>query len=50
MKALKYILWFLLALAQLIEYTYSIFHAIVETIGLKINEGVDFLKVQYAKI
>jgi hypothetical protein len=49
MKALKYILWFLLALAQLIEYTYSIFHAIVETIGLKINEGVDFLKVQYAK-
>jgi hypothetical protein len=49
MKAIKYILWFLLAVAQLIEYTYSIFHAIVETVGLKINEGVDYLRVQYQK-
>jgi hypothetical protein len=49
MKAIKYILWFLLALAQLIEYTYSIFQAIVETIGLKINEGVDYVEVQYQK-
>ena len=49
MKVIKYILWFILALAQLIEYIYSIFHAIVETIGLKINEGVDYLKAQYQK-
>jgi hypothetical protein len=47
MKVIRYILWFLLALAQLIEYIYSIFQAIVETVGLKINEGVDYIEVIY---
>jgi hypothetical protein len=49
MKIGKYILWFFLTLAVIIEYTYSVFHTIVEAIGLKINEGVNALEAAYQK-
>lgn len=36
-------------IAMVIEFIYSVFHAIVEAIGLKINEGVNALDEVYQK-
>ena len=47
-KFKRYILLALYIIAATIEFIYSIAHAIVEAVGLKINEGVNALE-EYQK-
>jgi hypothetical protein len=48
-KLTAYTLLTLLIIVLIIEYTYSVVHALVEAVGLKINEASDALEIQYQK-
>jgi hypothetical protein len=50
MKKVKiYILWFICAVAMVLEFAFSIIVALTEAIGLKLNELTDALDAIYQK-